>query len=67
MPDDKYKMADGASVWTVDDARSCMIKIPCQSCGKIVEVWAVGGIYSGCVFCSDCTNGQGTYQYREQF
>ena len=60
-------MNEDTGVYALKSGESKMIEVPCQSCGKLVQVWAINGIYRGCVFCSDCMNGHDSWQYREQF
>lgn len=68
--DQFYSEGHAADCWfayALKKSKPCMIEIPCQSCGNIVKVWAIDGIYQGCVFCPDCMAGHDVWQYREQF
>jgi len=45
-----------------------IIKVPCQNCGKLVEVTLnENGYYVGCVFCNDCMRGQSWSAGTESF
>lgn len=42
------------STWNNQSDKVEIIKVPCQNCGKFVEITTIGGFHIGCVFCLDC-------------